>query len=64
MDLQSSSLQGWHDGMVQWTDEYFPTDITDALLNAEKSSENDELDDLSGDVDENDDADVCLEDFN
>ena len=64
MDLQSSLLHGWHDGKFQWTDEYFPTDITDALLNAEKSSENDELDDLSGYVDENDDADVCLEDFN
>ena len=64
MDLQPSSLHGWQDSKIQWTDEYFPTDISDVLLNAEKSPENDDIDDLSGDVDENDDADVYLEDFN
>ena len=64
MDIECPTLHGRGDnGSIKWVEENFPGDITEILLRAEKSVEEDELDHQSEDVDESDDADICLVDF-
>ena len=46
---------------MKWVEEFFPADITD--VEAENAVEEDDIDNEQDTVENSDDADICLEDF-
>ena len=61
MNIELPSLHGWNATDVQWSEDYYPTDIVDILIAAESLDDEEEVDDSTIDV--SDDVDVEIMDF-